>query len=85
MLWKVVNKWSVRDKALCLAYNCKVNLRTWYLPPRYIPFELFSNLAGDETKKATTTTVLKYPKTDLRIGKPELQKYTKTHYARIHQ
>ena len=66
MLWKVVNEWSVRDKALCLACNRKVDLFTWYryLPPRYIPFELFSNLAGDETKKATATTVLKYPKTE---------------------
>ena len=79
MLWKVVNEWSVRDKALCSACNRKVDLHTWYLPPRYIPLAVFSNLVGDETKKATaTTTVLKYLKTYFRIGKPELQKYMKT-------
>ena len=78
MLWKAINEWSVRDKAVCSAYNRKVDLHTWYLPPRYIPLALFSNLVGDETKKATATTVLKYPKTDFRIGKPELQKYMMT-------
>ena len=35
MLWKVVNESSVRDKALCSACNRKVDLHTWYLPPRY--------------------------------------------------
>ena len=54
----------MRDKALCSAYNRKVDLYTWYLPPRYIPLALSSNLVGDETKKATATNVLKYPKTD---------------------
>ena len=78
MLWKVVNEWSVRDKALCSGDNRKVDLHTWYLPPRYIPLALFSNLVGDETKKATATTMLKYLKTDFRIGKPELHKYMKT-------
>ena len=78
MLWKVVNEWSVRDKALCSACNRKVDLHTWYLLPRYVPLEVFSNLVGDKTKKATATTVLKYLKTDFRIGKPELQMYMKT-------
>ena len=78
MLWKVVNEWSVRDIALCSACNRKVDLHTWYLPPRYIANALFSNLVGDETKKATATTVLKYPKTNFRIGKPELHKYVQT-------
>ena len=64
-------------KALSSAYNHKVDLPTWYLPPMYIPFAPFSNLAGDESKKATATNVLKYPKTDFRIGKPELQNYIK--------
>ena len=73
MLWKVVNEWSVRGKALCSARNCKVDLHTWYLPPRYIPLALFWNLIVDETKKASTTTMLKY----FPIGKPELQKYMK--------
>ena len=63
------------DKALCSAFNGQVDLHTRYLPPRYLPLALFSNLVGDETKQATATTVLKYPKTDFRIGKPELQKY----------
>ena len=29
---------------------------------RHIPLALFSNLVGDETKKAIATTLLKYPK-----------------------
>ena len=78
MPWKVVNQWSVRDKALCSACNCKIDLHTWYLPPRYIPLAVLSNLVGDETKKATATTMLKHPKTHFKIGKPELQKYMKT-------
>ena len=82
MLRKVVNEWSIRDEALCSVYNRKVDLHTWYLPPRYIPLTLFSNLVCDETKKAIATTVLKYPKTDFRIGKPELQKYTKTAFGK---
>ena len=49
MLWKVVNEWSVIDKAVCSACNRKVDLHTWYLPPRYVPLELFPNLVGDET------------------------------------
>ena len=77
MFWKVENEWSVRDKALCLACNCKVDLHTSNLPPRYIPLTVFSNLADNETKKAITTTILKYPEADFRIGKPELQKYIK--------
>ena len=77
MLWKVVNEWSVRDKALCSAYYRKVDLHTWYLPPRYIPLALFLNLVGDETKKTMATTVLKYPKTDFRIDKPELHNHMK--------
>ena len=36
-----------------------------------------SNLVDNETKKATTTTMLKYPEADFRIGEPELQKYMK--------
>ena len=78
MLWKVVNEWSVRDTALCSAWNRKVDLHSWYLPPTYIPLALFSNLVGDEIEKAIATTVLKYPKTDFQKGKPELQKYMKT-------
>ena len=78
MLWKGVTEWSVRDKALCSACNCKVDLHTWYLPPRYVPLAVFSNLVGEEAKKATATTVVKYPKTYFRLGKPELQKYMKT-------
>ena len=38
----------------------------------YIPHALFSNLDGDEGKKAIATTLLNYPKTDFQIGKPEL-------------
>ena len=64
MLWKVVDEWLVRNKALCLACNRKVDLYTWYLPPRYIPLAVFSNLVGDKTKKATATTVLKDLETD---------------------
>ena len=67
----------MRDKALCSACNCKVNLHTWNLLPRYIPLAVFSNLVDNETKKATTTTMLKYPEADFRIGEPELQKYMK--------
>ena len=67
----------MRDKALCSACNCKVNLHTWNLLPRYIPLAVFSNLVDNETKKATTTTLLKYPEADFRIGEPELQKYMK--------
>ena len=73
MLWKVVNEWSVGVKALCIACNCKVDLHTWYhMPPRHIPLALFSNIVGDETKKAIATTLIKYPETDFRIGKPKL-------------
>ena len=67
----------MRDKALCSACNCKVDLYTWNLLPRYIPLAVFSNLVDNETKKATTTTMLKYPEADFRIGEPELQKYMK--------
>ena len=77
MLWKVANEWSVRDKALYSACNCKVDLHTWNLLPRYIPLAVFSNLVDNETKKATTTTMLKYPEEVFRIGEPELQKYMK--------
>ena len=65
----------MRDKALCSACNCKVDLHTWNLLPRYIPLAVFSNLLDNETKKATITTMLKYPEADFRIGEPELQKY----------
>ena len=58
----------MRDKALCSACNCKVDLHTWNLLPRYIPLAVFSNLVDNETKKATTTTMLKYPEVDFRIG-----------------
>ena len=68
----------MRDKALCSAHNRKVDLHTWYLPPRYIPLALFSKFVRDETKKAIATTVLKYPKTNFRIGNPEIQNYMKT-------
>ena len=61
-------------KAVSSGCNCKDDLHTWYLPPRYILLALFSNLVGDETQKATATTVFKFPKTDFRIGKPELPK-----------
>ena len=71
-----------RDKDLCSACNRKVDLHTWYLPPRYMPLAVFSNLIGDESKKVTATTMLKYPKTDFRIGKPELQKHMKTALCR---
>ena len=73
MLWKVVTEWSVRDKALCSAYNRKVDLYTWYFPLKYIPLVLFLNIVGEKTKKAIATTVLKYPKTNFLKGKPELQ------------
>ena len=43
-----------------------------------MPLAVFSNLVHNETKKATTTTMLKYPEADFRIGKPELQKCMKT-------
>ena len=39
-------------------------------------------VVDDETKKATDTTVLKYPKRDFRIGKSELQKYMKTAFCK---
>ena len=74
----------MRDKALCSACNCKVNLHTWNLLPRYIPLAVFSNLVDNETKKATTT-MLKYPEADFRIGEPELQKYMKVNSAKTHQ
>ena len=77
MLWKVINEWSVRDKALRSACNHDVDLHTSYLPPRCIPLALFSNLISD-IKKAIATTLLIYPKTDFRKGKLELQKYMKT-------
>ena len=48
----------------------------------YIPLALFSNLFGDETKKPIATIVLKYPKTDLRIDKPELQTYMTTAFCK---
>ena len=67
----------MRDKALRSACNCKVDLHTWNLLPRYIPLAVFSNLVDNETKKATTTTMLKYPEADFQIGEPELQKYMK--------
>ena len=72
----------MRDKALCSACNRKVDLHTWYLPPRRKLLALFSNLVGDETKKAIATTLLKYPKTDFRTGKSELHKYMKTAFCR---
>ena len=50
-----------------------------------MPLALFSNSVGNETKKANANTVLKYPKTDFRIGKPELQKYMKTAFCKDHQ
>ena len=78
MLCKVVNEWLVRDKALCSACKRKIALLTWNLPPRHIPFALFSNLVGDETKKAIATTLMKYSKTNFGIGKPELLKNIKT-------
>ena len=67
----------MRDKALCSACNRKVDFHTWNLLPRYIPLAVFSNLVDNETKKATTTTMLKYPEADFGIGEPELQKYMK--------
>ena len=83
MLWKVVNEWSVRDKALCSAYNCKVDLHTWNQLPRYIPPAVFLNLVDNETKTATTTTMLKHPEVNFRIGEPELRKYMKTVLCRL--
>ena len=44
---------------------------------RYIPLAVFLNLANNETKKATSTTMWKYPEADSQIGKPELQKCMK--------
>ena len=38
--------------------------------PRHIPLALSSNLISDKIKKASATTLLKYPKTD--VDKPEL-------------
>ena len=64
----------MRDKALCSACNCKVNLHTWNLLPRYIPLAVFSNLVDNETKKATTTTMLKYLEADFRKGEPRTTK-----------
>ena len=46
-------------------------------PPLNIPLALFSNLVGDETRKAIATTVMKYLKRDFGIGKPELPKICK--------
>ena len=39
-----------------------------------IPLALSLNLVSDEIKKAIATTLLKYPKTDFRIVKPEQPK-----------
>ena len=39
-----------------------------------MPLALFSNSVGNETKKANANTVLKYPKTDFRIGKARTTK-----------
>ena len=39
----------------------------------HITLTPFSNLVGDKAEKAIATTLLKYPKTDFRIAKSELQ------------
>ena len=43
--------------------------------PKHIPLALSSNLISDEIKKASATTLLKYPKTY--VDKPELPKVYK--------
>ena len=74
MFWKVVNEWSVQDKALCSVCKLKVDLHTWHLQPSTYHLALISNLVGDKTKNAIATALMKYPKTDFGIGKPELPK-----------
>ena len=60
-------------------FSLQLQSRLAYLESaaRYIPLAVFSNLVDNETKKATTTTMLKYPEADFQIGEPELQKYMK--------